>query len=341
MPSLLPIAILMSLTLGLSLWGVFGLGGLIAATSSLAGFCQDLLVRCIEFPALATLLFLWAGAALLGAGFIYAVVKNGYGLISSALALRRLPIREEGRKTRGAVALIEDSEAMTAFTHGLFYPRVYLSRGLVERLTKEELRGVYRHELHHKRRRDPARFLLYNFVSDTLCFIPIIGHLTSELIEQAEYRADTEAAATETERLNLAGAMVKVARSNREEFSRVSAHLTGWGGKRRKTKAVESRLLFLVEGFSPKRPTPRLRTKALSITVAAIITLSLVGAYGTTSAAAVPECSLEHCSTHSSVLDAECRTHCDLSSDRSGDLSNDQATGRQHNSSAHEHSPSL
>ncbi|MBE9529177.1 MAG: M56 family metallopeptidase [Proteobacteria bacterium] len=332
MASLLPIAILFSLSIGLSLWGVFGLGGLIATTSSMAAFCQDLLTRCLELPALAMLLFFWAGAALLGAGFVYAVVKNGYGLISSALALRRLPTRdwskrELSKRTRGAVVLIEDTESMAAFTHGLFHPRIYLSRGLVERLTKEELRGVYRHELHHKRRYDPARFLLYNLVADTFCFIPVIGHLTSELIEQAEYRADAEAAVTEAERLDLAGAMVKVARSNRTQLSLTSAYLTGRAGKKRTAKAVESRLLFLVEGLRPKRPAPRLRTKALSVAVAALITLSLVGAYTTTSVAAVPECNMEHCKVHSSNLDAECRTHCDLSSDLSGDKSSVRPDG--------------
>ncbi len=115
----------------------------------------------------------------------------------------------------------------------------------------------------------------------------------------------------------MAMAMVKVAKFNKEGHSNMDipapAYLTGSSSKEDRTlKRVEARLLYLIEGTRPARSALKARPVIISLIMSAVITLSLAGAI-TSSMAAMPECSKEHCSVHSDALGAECKTHCEMS----------------------------
>lgn len=107
---------------------------------------------------------------------------------------------------------VTHDRAAYAFCGGLIRPRIYLSRGLVELLTTEELEAVLRHERHHLTRRDPLRYFLTDLLERLAPFFPILttmGHRVRITTELAADQAALRAASVE----NLASALVKVMRA--------------------------------------------------------------------------------------------------------------------------------
>ncbi|CAN5753052.1 hypothetical protein BH23GEM6_BH23GEM6_13170 [soil metagenome] len=81
-----------------------------------------------------------------------------------------------------------------AFTTGWWSPQIWVAASLPERLSSDELEAVLAHEAAHARRRDPARLSLLRFVACTLFWLPAIGRLAEDLADEAEVRADDDAA---------------------------------------------------------------------------------------------------------------------------------------------------
>lgn len=80
-----------------------------------------------------------------------------------------------------------------AFTAGLLAPRVYVSSALEQRLSQTELDCVVAHEAAHVRRRDPLRLCTYRLLSCVLFWLPALRALASDMADEAEIQADTEA----------------------------------------------------------------------------------------------------------------------------------------------------
>jgi Zn-dependent protease with chaperone function len=99
-----------------------------------------------------------------------------------------------------------------AFTAGLVRPRIYVSAGLLESLTEDELRSVLRHEQAHAAAWDPARLAAVRFLSDFLWFLPVSGTLADAFSNQSEFRADDAAVAAGSDSIALAAAIVKTAK---------------------------------------------------------------------------------------------------------------------------------
>ncbi len=289
-----------SFTAAAALWGYYGLPGLIGMTSGFTELCQSLSARCLEYYDIIKFISMWLGAALLAVGLLYSSVKTAFHIIKSYSAVSRLPVR--GKK--GSVVII-DGLSKAAFTHGIFRPRIYLTLGLLKGLDRNELRAVFLHELHHKRERDPLRFLLLSFFRDLFFYAPVIKDMAANLKIRMEHASDDAAAKKEGERLVLAGALVKVARGNHSAYAAVS--ITG-------NNQVSARVRRLVEGresFS----RPRLRSIVLSVAVAAFLAFSL--AYPVGAKTIDHECSLKQCSVHVDKV-AKCRDHCDAHAATSG-----------------------
>jgi len=109
---------------------------------------------------------------------------------------------------RTSCRLIEMS-APQAFCAGYLRPRVYLSRGAVEKLSHEELRAVVGHELHHVRRRDPLRLLLARSLADALFFIPLLRRSSERYEALGELAADEAAVRRPGGHGDLASALLK------------------------------------------------------------------------------------------------------------------------------------
>ncbi len=77
-----------------------------------------------------------------------------------------------------------------AFCVGFWRPRIWLTAGLVNLLTDEELTAVLVHEDYHYRRRDPLRLLISRSLKSAFFFLPLIGDLAKFVELQQEIAAD-------------------------------------------------------------------------------------------------------------------------------------------------------
>lgn len=301
MPVFLPIVSALGIAATAALWIAYGLPGLVAISGSALSICRDIFVFCTGYLEAGRLAFIWAGSFIAVAGVLYGITNAVRRSLSSDLAIRRLPLYHKG----GPVVLILDKKVKTAFTHGLLRPRIYISKGLIDSLDRAELKAVMLHELCHKRRWDPLRFLLYSMIADTFFYIPILKEAIKWMRIKKETEADSSACKDLSERLTLAGAIVKAASFNLKAAS-FAPSITGDGPTR-------SRVESLIKGRPIIFKTPERRTIALSLIGAAIVASSvamplLPGAVGATQM-----CTTEHCVAHIERLGDECRRHCEVS----------------------------
>ncbi len=82
-----------------------------------------------------------------------------------------------------------------AFCLGFWRPRIWLTAGLVNLLSDEELAAVLAHEAHHCRQRDPLRLLLGRTLKAAFFFLPLVGDLAQAAELQQEVAADRAAIA--------------------------------------------------------------------------------------------------------------------------------------------------
>ncbi len=294
----LPLLIISGITSGAILWMAFGFPDLIRLTYHVTDFCQSIFVQCIAYSNMIKLIFLWSGAAILAAGFLYGFTKGIAGLVKANKAIRRLPLS----KRCGSVVLIKDTGSRAAFTHGLLRPAIYMSTGLLNELDKDEIKAVFLHELHHKRRLDPLRFFLLMLLKDMFFYIPLIKYLVSYIRFKKEHEAD-DAAVISADELNLAGALLKVAAFQRD-MAMMPASITGGieGG------AIAARIRRLVEGREVRFKLPSVKTVAVSLSMTAFMALSVAMPLN----ASYPgsrECAKTQCAMHSKKA---AETHCKL-----------------------------
>lgn len=77
-----------------------------------------------------------------------------------------------------------------AFCLGFWRPRIWLTTGLANLLSDEELTAVLVHEAYHYHRRDPLRLLISRSLKSALFFLPMIGDLANFAELQQEIAAD-------------------------------------------------------------------------------------------------------------------------------------------------------
>lgn len=104
------------------------------------------------------------------------------------------------------VHIVDDPEAY-AFTRGLLRPRVYLSRGLVSALTRNELRAVIAHEAFHAHHRHPLQSTVAGLLERALFFVPTFKDVLGHLAVVREVRADDAAG----DRRAIASALARLA----------------------------------------------------------------------------------------------------------------------------------
>lgn len=77
-----------------------------------------------------------------------------------------------------------------AFCLGFWKPRIWLTAGLVNLLTDEELASVLAHEAHHCRQRDPLRLLIGRALTSAFFFLPLVRDLAKMVELHQEVAAD-------------------------------------------------------------------------------------------------------------------------------------------------------
>ena len=282
------------------LWVSYGLPGLVAISGDVTELCHSFFVRCMEYSGILSIILPWAAALTVAGGFIYALIKAARRMINArraAKTLNRITTTNNVKTQPGPVVAIKD-DLPAAFTFGLLRPRIYISTGLVKKLDRQELLGVFHHELHHKKNLDPLKLFIMNFIADALFYIPAISALSRSMAIKYELSADAKAAEKINDPLALASAIVKVGISGRPGIPAVGIsgdpaamrvrRLTG-------DKIAENRRIGLT-------------TCLTSILAAAFIIVFLI--VPVASSHARQACSTDHCSTQKKMNDNACKRHC-------------------------------
>ena len=88
-----------------------------------------------------------------------------------------------------AVAVVKNNK-LTAYTIGLFNPKIIVSEALIVKLSHEQLEAVVLHELYHLRSRHLLWLLLSKLISSLFFFIPLVEYLAQQLKTEFELAAD-------------------------------------------------------------------------------------------------------------------------------------------------------
>jgi Zn-dependent protease with chaperone function len=153
--------------------------------------------------------------------------------------LRRLYLETRGR-------LLIDADAPFVAVLGCLRQKVVVTPATRALLSQEELQAVLQHERSHVRRRDNVRLLAARFTAlltlDARCW----REMESERARMTEFVADSSAANDESSALDLAQALVKIAKHFPTSNYRFASTLAGDAG------TVQERVLRLLQGTSPK-----------------------------------------------------------------------------------------
>ena len=105
----------------------------------------------------------------------------------------RLQVLLAAHKLAAENVVFLDLPVAHAFCLGFWRPRIWLTAGLVNLLTDEELATVLAHEAYHCRQRDPLRLLIGRTLKSAFFFLPLVGQLATAAELQQEVAADQAA----------------------------------------------------------------------------------------------------------------------------------------------------
>ena len=273
------------------------------AVAALLAQCEAFVRECLQ-ALLQVSPAQWLPIGLLIAGVFYA----GFDFVRQIRRIRRVlrlhqvrspepgePIHAlaQAHGALGRVRVIEGPAPNPAFAAGLFHPRAYIAADLQVDLSPEELRALFRHELWHVRHRDPLRFAALRGLSRFFFWLPVVGSLAQEMIDDAELEAD-DFAAESADPLEVAGALVAVAQRSRAALA-LAAGATGLRPMERRVRRL------LGEDEDGSLPTPLVPVRRLAGSLAILLIVWMGIAFGTPGAASA---------TPSAPAAAEATEHC-------------------------------
>jgi len=186
----------------------------------------------------------------------------------------RLRSAVEAVGVRGRVDLV-DEEGAFSFVYGLLAPRIAISRGLLDRLSDQEVRAALEHERYHVRNLDPLRSLIAAAVSDGFFLLPYLSVLRARYEAGRELAADLSSERACGRRALLA-ALVKALDGPASEQA-ISPSLAAHA-------LLDARVRRLETGRSPRLPRLDAPTLARSVygvaTLTALFALALLGLGG-------------------------------------------------------------
>ncbi len=127
---------------------------------------------------------------------------------------------------------------------------VCLTSGLIGSLSDEELSALLAHEVGHISRRDNLAIFIALFIRDFLWPLPVSHHLFSVFIHEKEYAADDFAVQLTGNPLELASAIVSVAKAVKTKRELSPAYATFFSNKATAKERV-NRLLGYKGGARP------------------------------------------------------------------------------------------
>jgi len=205
-------------------YGLTDLIGLTEMAKDAIRCCKTLFSWCLVSPSMFKTVIPWVGLGIIGVGSIKGIFKAGHAMLVAKRFsgnLRHVPVdsfpglRDLARKDGVQIIPFEDEVIRSAFTIGLVKPAIYISTGLIEELTPEELRAVVLHEIHHAVNKDPLRLFILSFITDMFFFLPIGHYLTSSFYIHKELAADERSTFVTGRPFELATALIKMMKITR------------------------------------------------------------------------------------------------------------------------------
>lgn len=146
-----------------------------------------------------------ATASLIAVWLVHVTRAARRGLVHA----RHLSIRSRRASVGETAVRILADPAPVAFVSGLFRPRIYVSRLLIDMLDEHELRGVLLHELHHRSTLAPLRGLMLEAWRSTLGWLPPVRRALLARLACLEIEADAAAVDAGVPPATLASALLK------------------------------------------------------------------------------------------------------------------------------------
>ncbi len=281
-----------------------GISHLPALLNEVTVWCEQIMLACLPYALLTASALLYLSAIIIGSGIFYAVINGSIKVIKSHLAFLRLPLIDRGF----SVVIVKDKTRKFAFTYGLIRPRIFVSSGLISKLSRREVRGVILHEIQHKKNKDPLRFFLFSLLKDTFFYLPICRWFSNESTLRLELEADDFAAKKTKKPIELANALVKVATSinlNVNTDLDLQPSISGNGGH----------LALRVKRLLDERKSPEIKTPLPFLITIKSVAIALLLFFATTfplltSASPAKSCDKTHCSISTHNKGSDCVTHC-------------------------------
>lgn len=177
--------------------------------------------------------YAFMGTILLGMFFGVALWRRQWTkmrLLTRKLAQLRVPDKKLEALTRSLdlkdkVHLL-DSKVPLCLCAGFVSPRIYISRGIIEKLVPQELEALLLHEKHHLENYDPLKILLGRLVAAALFFIPVLRDILEHYLIDKEIAADRSAIQYQGHYRGIAGVLEKLL----QEHSTIPAEGLAAGG---------------------------------------------------------------------------------------------------------------
>ncbi|HEY9646118.1 MAG TPA: M56 family metallopeptidase [Chroococcidiopsis sp.] len=211
----------------------------------------------------------------LGSGLVLVVVLAALGWRSRHRVSTYPTVAASGQMAR-----LLDIDALFAGQVGFWTPTLIVSRGLLHKLSAEQIAAVLTHEQAHYYYRDPFWFFWLGWVRRFTAWLPNTAALWEELLVLRELRADRWAAQT-VDPLLLAESLLQVVQSQVvQSAATVPAHSysVAFGGAEPLTRLEERIDALLEPGDRPLVAAPALQWRAwagLLIGLLPLLTLPL------------------------------------------------------------------
>jgi beta-lactamase regulating signal transducer with metallopeptidase domain len=112
--------------------------------------------------------------------------------------------------------LISNRNSLLAVSVGIFYKKIFLSKKLVQTLSKKELESVVLHEIYHLKKHHSSFLFLMRVISSILFFLPIIKDIQSYVKAEIEKAADKYAVSFQKTNKYVKSALRKMIISDNE-----------------------------------------------------------------------------------------------------------------------------
>jgi BlaR1 peptidase M56 len=146
----------------------------------------------LTYPAVNAAAAVLLALAALGAVVLVVAVRAVWRQVGAQRrVLRALPVART-LSDHPAVLVVETATPL-AFCAGWLRPRVYVSTGVLDRLSDRELQAVLAHEHQHGALRDPLRLAVSRVLCQALFFLPVLRSLHTTYAGAAELTADAAA----------------------------------------------------------------------------------------------------------------------------------------------------